>query len=120
MAKPWLLTKREDYIAVYQNGSALTSKLIVMKKKPNDLDHTRYGFSVSKAVGKAVVRNKVKRQLKEICRLQRVREGWDIVLIARRGASSAEYYQLKDTVIRLLNRAGLLPEKYETYSTKFN
>jgi ribonuclease P protein component len=120
MKEPWSLTKRAQYSAVYRQGYAYVSALIVMKILRNGFDYNRYGLSVSKAVGKAVIRNRVKRQLREICRLYKLSTGWDIVLIARREASTARYYQLRDTVIRLMAQAGLLFEDSETTGTNFN
>jgi ribonuclease P protein component len=79
-----------------------------MKAMPNGLSLSRYGFSVTKKVGKAVQRNHLKRLLKEVMRLQSLRPGWDIVLIARSAAVKAEYHQLEGAVIKLLARAQLL------------
>lgn len=79
-----------------------------MKAVPNGLNLSRYGFSVTKKVGKAVQRNRVKRLLREIVRLQSLKPGWDIVLIARPAAVNADYNQLERTVTRLLARAQLL------------
>ncbi len=74
---------------------------------PNGLSISRCGFSVGKRVGKAVVRNKVKRRLREIVRLTPIHPGWDIVLIARQAAVAAGYADLNATVTRLLERAKL-------------
>jgi ribonuclease P protein component len=120
MKEPWLLTKRTQYSAVYRKGYAYVSALVVMKILQNGFDYNRYGLSVSKAVGNAVKRNRVKRQLKEICRSQELSTGWDIVLIARRVASTARYNQLRDTVVGLMAQAGLLSEDSETTGTNFN
>ena len=120
MNDPWLLTKKDQYSAVYRKGDVLLSSLVVMKFIPNGLNCSRYGFSVSKAVGNAVIRNKVKRRLREICRLQVISPGWDIVLIARRESSIAKFYKLRDVVIRLLVKAGLLYKDCETTGTNSN
>lgn len=120
MNGPWLLTKKDQYIAVYREGKAYVSQFVVMKIIPNKRDISRYGFSVSKSVGKAVIRNLVKRRLREICRLQEVSPGWDIVIIARRGSCTVQYRQLKDAVIFLLDKAGLLNKNSETNSTNFD
>ncbi len=82
-----------------------------MKAMPNGLDLSRYGLSVTKKVGKAVKRNRVKRLLREIMRLQCLKPGWDIVLIARPVAADSDYHGLEEAVTRLLARAQLLEKK---------
>jgi ribonuclease P protein component len=79
-----------------------------MKAMPNGLSLSRYGFSVTKRVGKAVQCNRLKRLLREIMRVQSLRPGWDIVLIARSAAVDSDYHQLEKAVTRLLAQAQLL------------
>jgi ribonuclease P protein component len=102
------LTKRSQYVLVYQQGKVWANSLVVMKALPNGLSLSRYGFSVTKKVGKAVQRNRLKRLLKEIMRLQSLKHGWDIVFIVRSVAVNADYHQLERTVAKLLTRAQLL------------
>ena len=107
------LNKRAQYELVYEEGSSRVNNLVVMKLLPNGLDFSRYGFSVSRRVGKAVVRNRVKRLLREILRQIPLQPGWDIVFIARSPAAGANYVSLEKSVTDLLRRAGLLLEEYE-------
>jgi len=102
------LTKPQQYALVYSQGSSWASDWLVMKALPNGLTSSRYGFSVSRRVGKAVVRNRVKRWLREILKAAPLKAGWDIIFIARQSVAEANYAGLKSVVERLLSRAGLL------------
>ena len=79
-----------------------------MKAMPNGSSVSRYGFSVTRKVGKAVQRNRLKRLLREIMRLQALKPGWDIVFMARSVAVDADYHQLERAVTRLLAQGQLL------------
>ena len=102
------LTKPGQYELVYNKGNSWVDSLMVVKALPNGLDFSRYGFSVSKRVGKAVIRNRVKRLLREILRLTPLEAGWDIIFIARPVAAAADYIKLRKSVKGLLSRARLL------------
>jgi ribonuclease P protein component len=71
---------------------------------------SRFGFTTGKAIGNAVVRNRVKRRLREAVRLLPLAGGWDVVVNARRGSSEASYADLAGEVRTLLGRARLLKE----------
>ena len=96
------------FAAVRREGRSWSSGLLVLRARPNGLDVSRFGFSVSKAVGGAVVRNRVKRRLRETARLTGVQQGWDLVLVARKDAGSADFSMLNTSMTSLLRRAGVL------------
>lgn len=107
-------------MTVYESGKAWGDSLIRTKALPNGLELSRHGFSVTKSLGNAVVRNRVRRLLKEIVRLTPVKTGWDIVFSARPSAAAADYHQLKESVHNLLARADLLRDNNEMVSTGVN
>jgi len=105
------LTKRTQYTLVYDEGRSWVSGLVVMKALPNGLALSRYGFSVTRRVGKAVTRNRMKRLLREILRPVSLEPGWDIVFIARPAAAAASYADIKKSITELLSQAGLIGQR---------
>jgi ribonuclease P protein component len=111
------LTGKAQFGLVYDRGKALTSKELVVRMLPNNLGITRYGLTVSRRIGKAVVRNKIKRRLREILRKTGLKPGWDIIIIARNTAASADFTTLGRSVENLLMKAGLTAGEHEADST---
>lgn len=101
------LRHRKDFDAVFKNSRTWTDELLVLRALPNNLDHSRFGFVTSKRLGGAVVRNRVRRRLREIVREAGVRPGHDIVLSAKTKATAAPFEDMKTSVLRLLDRAHL-------------
>jgi ribonuclease P protein component len=102
------LNKTGQFNIVYNGGKSWAGKEVVLRALPNGLDYSRFGFVVSGRLGKAVIRNRVKRRLREIARQAPVQPGWDIVLIARVPAVGALYKVLEGSVRKLLFRAGII------------
>ena len=102
------LTRPEQYASVYNEGSSFSSDLLVIRVLPNGLPIARYGFSISKRVGKAVIRNKIKRRLREIVRATELVPSHDIVFIVRPAAAGTDYAGMKKAVESLLSRAELI------------
>ena len=85
-------------------------RLLVLYIAPNELDRARVGITVSGRVGGAVVRNKVRRRLREAVRARypRLQAGTDLVINARPGASDVSFGDLCQALDGLLERAGVL------------
>lgn len=84
--------------------------LCTLSYLPNDLPHNRYGFVVNRRIGQAVQRNRVRRLLRETLRLRdgRLRQGYDIVVIARPPIATVTFQTINQTLDDLLRRANLL------------
>ena len=113
MGREGYLTKPSQYALVYSKASSWANGLLAMRALPNQLTLSRCGFSISRRVGKAVTRNRVKRLLREILRITPLEPGWDIIFIARPGAATANYASLEKSVKGLLSRARLLKTTVE-------
>jgi ribonuclease P protein component len=108
MRREQRLRKSSDFANAYREGRSFSSRLLVIRPRASGLPHNRYGFVTSRAVGKAVVRNRVRRRLREAVRSFTLKEGWDIVVIARRTAVEATYQELRGSLAALLSRAGVV------------
>ncbi len=107
MQRSLRLTGNKQFTRIRGQGKSAANRFLVIRFLPNGLDHSRFGFMVSRRIGNAVVRNKVKRRLREAVRLTPVKAGWDAVFIARRGTERAGYHELKQAAGNLLRRVHL-------------
>ena len=110
MPKERRLTQNKQFAAISSQGSSRANSLLVLKVLPNGLEYSRYGFSVSRRLGNAVVRNHVRRLMRESARLTEAKPGWDMLFIARRLITDADYHKVKRSVEDLLQRARLKAE----------
>ena len=108
MHKEQRLRRRQDFAAAYRKGRVHGNNLLVLRVLPNGRDVTRFGFVTGKAVGNAVVRNRVKRRLRHIARSFDVAAGWDIVIGARKPTADAAFVTLHTSLTSLMQRSGAL------------
>lgn len=89
------------------------NQLLVLYARRNRTGGNRIGITVSKKLGHAVVRNRVRRRFREVYRLneEKFQPGWDIVVVARSRAISAKFSQLTDAYLSLAKKAGILVEE---------
>lgn len=101
------MRKREEFAAVYQAGKRASDRYLVLYARRNGASESRAGFAVGRRIGKAVVRNRVRRRLKEALRLRSAElpAGWDWVLVARGEARGASFRELEASVVGLIGRA---------------
>ncbi len=101
--------RRAEYEAVYRDGRRRTSAQFAIFFRPNGLGRSRFGISVKKALGGAVVRNRIRRRIREILRRNNseIPSGWDIAIHPRSSVARAKFVPLAAELVRLLqNLAG--------------
>ena len=103
------LKREEDFARVRAEGRAWPHRMLVLVARPNELGYPRFGFVAPRRLGKAVVRNRARRLLREAARLllPLVEGGWDIVLIAREPIRGVKMQQVRDALAQTLQRAGI-------------
>ena len=108
MRKELRLRRRRDFDAVFRRGRSWHNELLVLRALTNSLEHNRYGFVTPKRLGGAVIRNRLRRRLREAIRVLPTNCGWDVVVSPKAPAADANFQQLNRAVVDLLVRAGIL------------
>jgi ribonuclease P protein component len=110
MQRPFRLRHPADFERLRREGRRWHHPLAVLVAGANNQPISRFAFLASRRVGKAVVRNRARRLLREAVRLKLddIQKGWDCLFIARRETSEASFWEVEAAVGQLLDRAGLL------------
>lgn len=110
MEKKLRLKSNRDFRNTYDKGKSFANKYLVIFFRKNGLDNSRLGVAVTKKLGNSVIRNKVKRRIREAYRLNnhRIKEGFDIVILSRVGAKDVGYKEIESALLHLLKLAKLL------------
>jgi ribonuclease P protein component len=90
--------------------SGVANGYVVLYARKNGTNANRVGITVSKKLGHAVVRNRVRRRLRDVYRLNedKFQPGWDIVVVARSKAVTAQFQKLTAAYLQLAEKAGIL------------
>lgn len=111
MKRIYRLTKGFEFQRVRQSGQSWAHPLLVLVAAPNNLEVTRCGFSVGKRMGKAHVRNYLKRCINEAVRVRHpgLKPGYDLVWIARQNMTEqTSFWEIDQVVESLLRRSKLV------------
>ena len=113
MKRAVTLKENYEFRRLYQKGASAVGGGMVIYCRKNRLDHNRLGLTASVKLGHAVVRNRTRRRLREVYRLNESRfaPGWDIVVVARSRAVEAPFPALTGSFLSLAGRAGILTEE---------
>jgi len=115
LATPHRLKKSREFGVVYRKGSRQSAKYLVLRTYRSGVNTykrpIRIGFSISQKVSKrAVVRNRIKRQLRAVCRqlLPELQPGWDVVIVVQTAAVQCDYLQFLQQLRKLFADAEIL------------
>jgi ribonuclease P protein component len=111
MKKKYRIKKNEEFQKVFQNGKSTANRqfVIYVLDKP-DQPYFRIGLSVSKKLGKAVVRNRIKRYIRQVFleMKEEIAPGKDYVIIARMPVSEMGYFEVKKSLMHVFKKAGIV------------
>lgn len=113
MLKTQALSENHRFRALYRRGKSKAGRFIVvytMKNRSGGVN--RLGITVSKKLGNAVTRNRIRRRIKEAYRINETnfKNGYDIVIVARHGGENAQFSALEGEIKKLFNELSLTEE----------
>ena len=98
----WRIRRRSEFLRIQGQGRKFVTDHFLIFSKPNAIGHPRIGITVSRKVGNAVLRNRIKRLVREVFRIDRswFQGSHDVVIVARRSAAGADFQAVKREVRR--------------------
>ena len=113
MKKTTPLKENHLFRRIYNRGKTAADSRLALYVRGNGQRENRLGLTVSTKVGCAVVRNRIRRRLREVYRLHedQVLGGRDVVVVARTRAASSDYHQLEKSFLRLADKLDLLKKE---------
>jgi ribonuclease P protein component len=116
MRRRFRLRQEDDFKRVREVGRAYHHPWLILSVAPGRWPHNRYGFITPKRLGKAVHRNRLRRQLREALRLLQgqLRQGFDVVVIGRPAGVAQSFKALQTALVTLCTQAGLVMQKDDT------
>lgn len=112
MEKKFRLRKNAEFKKVYIGGKNFWNRNLILYIKKNKLEESRFGITITKKIGNAVVRNKIRRRVKEIYRLNlyRIKDGYDLILLPKKNVVDISYKELESALIHILKISGMLKD----------
>lgn len=104
------LTKRKAFGYIYKNGEYKSGNNLTLMYVPTKLKKFKVGFSVSKKIGKAHIRNKVKRQLREAFKAfkTQINNRYNYIVVAKPTITDKSFKEIKEELFSILNKCGMI------------
>ena len=107
----YTVSMKENHLfrRLYSKGASASTHTLVLYARPNHAKRSRLGLTVGTKVGKAVVRNKIRRRVREAYRIHEseMAPGWDMVVVARTRAAFCSYGELQRGLLSTLDKLGV-------------
>lgn len=102
-----------EFAKVYKNGKNYWNRNLILYVMKNDLGYTRVGYSITKKIGNSVVRNQIRRQMKEIYRLNfdLVKDNYDLIFIPKKNVVDISYKQLESAMMHIMKLGKITKKK---------
>ncbi|MGB9792719.1 MAG: ribonuclease P protein component [Thermacetogeniaceae bacterium] len=104
------ISSAEDFKRVYAEGKGIRGRFLTLRFAEGRGEKTRFGLAPARKIKSAVLRNRAKRRLREICRayLDEIKDSFDVVINIKKEAVDASFEDLKKDFLSVMRRAGLL------------
>ena len=109
MEKKFRLRKNIEFKNIYKHGRNYWNRNFILYIRKNKLKETRVGFTISKKIGNAVTRNKIRRRMKDAYRLNfdNLKEGYDLIFIPKKHIVDIPYKELENSMIHIMKISGV-------------
>ncbi|MCP3032229.1 ribonuclease P protein component [Halobacillus sp. A1] len=113
MKKTYRIKKNKEFQKVFQHGQSFANRQLVLYYLKKDQSHFRIGLSVSKKIGHAVMRNQIKRYLRQAFHEleENIKPEYDLVVIARKPTHQMDFHEIKSSLTHVLYKSKLLDKK---------
>ena len=113
MRKNYRVKSEKDFNAIFKSGQSFANRKFVVYMLEKEQKHFRVGISVSKKLGNAVVRNRIKRKIRHVLmQHQKHLVQADFVVIARKGVEELDYHQVEQNLLHVLKIAKIYQEGF--------
>jgi ribonuclease P protein component len=114
MKKEYRVKDNKEFQVIFKKGKSFANRqLVIYYRKKEDQSHFRVGLSVGKKIGNAVVRNRIKRYLRQAFHEleKEIKPSYDFIIIARQPTKEMEFFEVKKSLTHLLSKEKLLKNK---------
>lgn len=114
-----MIKKDKEFKYIYHKGNSFANKKLVIYYIKNNTNNLKIGISISKKVGKAVTRNRLRRLIKENIRLnENIKTGYSIILLARIGSDDLDFHTMNSSMNHLFRKCCLTKNEQNKYKGK--